>query len=296
MALGIGDDAAVVSIPAGEELVVATDTLVSGVHFPAQTTAADLGFRSLAVNLSDLAAMGARPAWATLALTVPEADESWLAAFAGSFFALGERFDVALIGGDTTRGPLTITVQLLGLVPAGQRLCRHTARPGDDIFVTGTIGDAAAGLGLLQTAEAEQSAHGDFLIQRFLRPEPRVVCGRGLLSVANAAIDLSDGLIGDLAKLAEASGVGARVALEKVPVSDAFAARFGESERAWQLLCSGGDDYELLFSCSPDRLAELPADDNCKLTRIGEIVAGDELDLRLHGRRIDQPVAGYSHF
>ena len=208
VALGIGDDAAVLECPAGTQLVATTDTLVAGRHFPDGTPAAAIGHRALAVNLSDLAAMGARPAWALLALTLPAADEHWLTEFAAGFGALARAHDVTLAGGDTTRGPLCITVQLLGHVPQRRALTRAGGRPGDLVFVSGTPGDAAAGLAVVQGRLAAPPDSGQYLRERFLLPTPRVALGERLRGYARACIDVSDGLLGDAGKLAAASGAG----------------------------------------------------------------------------------------
>src|SRR5215472_16941657 len=211
VAIGVGDDAALLRVPEGAELVAATDTLVGGVHFPPQSTPASIGHRALAVNLSDLAAMGARPAWALLALTLPEADEQWLTEFAAGFGALARAHDVALIGGGTTRGPLTVTVQLLGHVPHGRALTRAGGRPGDVLFVSGSPGDAGAGLAIEQGRLAAPADAAPYLRERFLLPAPRVALGERLRGYARACIDVSDGLLGDAGKLASASGSGAEI-------------------------------------------------------------------------------------
>ncbi|HET7675523.1 MAG TPA: thiamine-phosphate kinase, partial [Gammaproteobacteria bacterium] len=205
--LGVGDDAALLQTPAGTELAISTDTMVEGVHFPAGAPAHAIGWRALATNLSDLAAMGATPAWATLALTLPQADEAWLQEFARGFFELADQFGVALVGGDVTQGALTVTVTIHGHVPAGAALRRSGAKPGDRVFVTGKLGGAAAGL-----AAYPNDGRG-----RYLYPQPRVAEGVALRGFASAAIDISDGLVADLGHIAEASGVGAQMALEKVP-------------------------------------------------------------------------------
>ncbi|HET6656068.1 MAG TPA: thiamine-phosphate kinase [Gammaproteobacteria bacterium] len=243
--LGIGDDAALVRVPDGHELAVTTDTMVESIHFPADAPAHAIGYRALATNLSDLAAMGAAPAWATLALTLPSADEAWLDAFSRGFFELAETFDVALIGGDVTRGALTVTVGMYGIVPAGQALRRNRARAGDRIVVTGTLGAAAAGL---QAWPAGKEQRG-----RYLYPQPRVAEGLALRGYASAAIDVSDGLLADLGHIIEASGVGAEVEVGEVPL----ALEGVEAARAHNMALTGGDDYELCFTIDPARLDAL---------------------------------------
>src|SRR5256714_4955871 len=254
---GIGDDAALLAVAPDAELVATTDTLVAGVHFPHQSPPASIGHRSLAVNLSDLAAMGARPAWALLALTLPEADEDWLAQFAAGFGALARAHEVALVGGDTTRGPLCVTVQLLGHVPRGEALRRGGARAGDALFVSGTPGDAAAGLALEQGrlhAPAEALA---YLRERFLRPTPRIALGERLRRHATACIDVADGLLGDAGKLADASRAGVEICFGAVPVSETLLRTLGE-ERARELALTGGGDHPACFPVRAGELAALP--------------------------------------
>ena len=296
--VGIGDDGAVLQPTDGRELVVVVDTLVEGVHFPTGFNAADLGFRSVAVNLSDVAAMGATPRWMTLALTLTgdAATDVWLESFASGLKDAAGEFSVALVGGDTTRGEnLVVTVQIIADVVAGQSLRRDTAKPGDLVFVTGTVGDAAAGLTLLGSATG--SAGGE-LESRFCRPAPRVDFGRLLRGVASAAIDVSDGLIGDLKKLAAASGCAAQVNIDRVPRSDALDARFDRRE-AEQFALGGGDDYELCFTApaaAEARIADLAAAADVAVTRIGRLVAGTGVSCFRAGLPVDYDDAGYRHF
>ena len=296
--LGVGDDAALLTVPAGHELAACTDTLVDGRHFPAVTRADDIGWRALAVNLSDLAAMGATPAWATLALTLPAVDEDWLEGFVAGFAALATQHQVALVGGDTTRGPLTITVQALGFVPAGTALRRGGARPGDLLYVTGWPGDAAAGLALIEGRLAGQGANRAALEGKFRRPEPRLGFGTRLRGVASACIDISDGLAADLGRLAAASGVGATVRAAELPLSRALFALAGE-DRAREFALGGGDDYELLFTVPPAARAALAAvtasagAPACHC--IGEIAAGR--GVRIQGERGELALPrGWDHF
>ena len=302
VAIGIGDDAAVVDVAPGEQLVVAADTLVTGVHFPAVTAAADVGHKALAVNLSDLAAMGARPAWATLALTLPSADEAWVAGFARGFFALAERNGIELIGGDTTCGPLTVTVQIMGLVPQGQALLRSGARPGDLIFVSGTLGDAGLALRLLQGGEAGAPAYDNVLAARLHRPEPRLALGETLRGLASAAIDISDGLLADLGHILDRSGVGATLWIDRLPRSKAFRALV-EDEQApdwFDLPLSAGDDYELCFTVAPawvDSVLAVAEQLALPLTPIGEIEVRPGLRcVRDDGRAFVPTRPGYEHF
>jgi thiamine-monophosphate kinase len=254
---GIGDDAALLQVPPGRVLAVCTDTLVAGVHFPPETTAAAIGHKSLAVNLSDLAAMGAEPAWATLALSMPDTDSAWLAAFSGAFFALADRYAVQLVGGDTTRGPLVITVEAHGFVPPGKALRRQGARPGERIYVTGTLGDA--GLALRRGVRRDER-----LRTRLDFPQPRIEAGLVLRDYASAAIDISDGLLADLNHLLEGDRLGASLQIDALPRSQAFLAALPtlEPERRqlfYGLPLGAGDDYELCFTVAEHCCRELEA-------------------------------------
>ena len=296
--LGVGDDAAVLNVPAGHELIACTDTLLEGRHFPTGFAAFDIGWRSLAVNLSDLAAMGAEPRWATLALTLPSIDEEWLEEFIGGFATLAQAHGVALVGGDTTRGALVLTVQALGTVPVGAALPRSGARAGDLLYVTGWPGDAAAGLALLQGTLTGAGANRAALELKFRRPEPRVAFGQRLRGIASACIDVSDGLAGDLGRLAGASGVAAVVRAAELPLSRALYALAGEG-RARQYALGGGDDYELLFTV-PEAgragLARATAASGAPACHcIGEITAGR--GVRVVGEKGDLPLPkGWDHF
>lgn len=296
--LGIGDDGAVLSCPEGHELVAVTDTLVEGTHFLRGSSPASIGHRALAINLSDIAAMGAQPAWALLALTLPKAEEGWLADFAAGFGALARRFGVALVGGDTTSGPLCITVQLLGFVARGRALRRSGGRPGDALFVSGSPGDAAAGLALERGPPAPDTADDRYLRSRFLYPEPRVALGERLSGWASACIDISDGLLGDLGKLTAASGCGASLELESLPLSAALTAS-RDPESAWRLALTGGDDYELLFTVPVARLAALEAalpQAQWAYRRIGSLCAGSGVRVQRGGAVIEFSHSGYDHF
>lgn len=297
VALGIGDDCALLRVPNGMELAVTTDTLVRGVHFPDDTLPEALGHKALAVNLSDLAAMGAEPAWATLALTLPEADERWLEAFARGLLGVAERFKVQLVGGDTTQGPLSVTLQVFGFVPEGLALRRDAARPGDLIYVTGTLGDAGLGLGILQGRLPGSPPKVDYLVERLERPLPRVEAGLGLRGIARAAIDVSDGLLADLGHMLKASGVGATVQVERLPLSAAFRAVAGED---WNVALSSGDDYELCFTAPPDRRDEVEAvarETGVPCACIGVIEQAPGLRLvRNDGAAYTPSGRGYEHF
>jgi thiamine-monophosphate kinase len=296
--LGVGDDAALLECPPGTQLVATTDTLVAGVHFPATVPAAAIGHRALAVNLSDLAAMGARPAWALLALTLPAADESWLAEFAAGFLQLARAHEVALVGGDTTRGPLCVTVQLLGHVPSGRALTRSGGRAGDVLFVSGTPGDAGAGLKLEQGLLSAPPEAAPYLRERFLLPTPRVALGERLREHASACIDVSDGLLGDAGKLAAASGTGLEILFAELPVSRPLTQTLGDAA-ARELALTAGDDYELCFSVRPESVARLerelpPAQWNYR--RIGVLRATPGAVVMRAGTVMHFSHCGYQHF
>jgi thiamine-monophosphate kinase len=288
--LGIGDDAALLQATAGSELVVTSDTLVAGRHFPEDSSAFDVGWKSLAVNLSDLAAMGAQPRWFLLALTLPEADETWLAGFADGLASLARRHDAVLVGGDTTRGALSITITALGEVPKGTAMRRSGAQPGDAICVTGTLGDAA--LALQQGASADPA-----LRARLGRPEPRIAAGLALRDLAHAALDLSDGLLGDLQHILDASGVGAVVEAQALPDSPQLLAAVPELQARTELQLTGGDDYELCV-CLPEKAVDAArARLDVALTRVGTIV--NKPGLRVvdgEGLTITTSATAYRHF
>lgn len=296
--LGVGDDAALLDSPAGCDLVSAIDTLVDGVHFPHGCPARSVGHRVLAVNLSDLAAMGARPAWAVLALTLPNIDEAWLEGFADGFSDLAHAHDVALVGGDTTSGPLCATVQILGHVPRSQALLRSGARPGDLVFVSGTPGDAAAGLAVEQGRLTLASDAASYLRKRFLYPTPRLALGRSLRGYASACIDISDGLLGDVGKLAHASGCGVELSYRDLPVSEDLVEAVGD-ERARELGLTGGDDYELCFTVHPANVGrlrqELPPQ-RWGYSPIGTVRAAPGAVVMSDGNVMEFSHSGYDHF
>lgn len=300
--IGIGDDAAVLAVPAGQELAVAIDTLVEGVHFPRGTAAADIGWKALAVNLSDLAAMGASPAWALLALTLPDADAAFVEGFAEGFAKLAQSHRLALVGGDTTRGPLSISVAVHGFVPPGKALTRTGARVGDAVLVTGTLGDAAAGLHALQHPLDDgdgRSGLRDYLIERLNLPTPRLSAGAALRGQASACIDISDGLLADLGHICVASDVGAEIDAVLLPRSSALMALYDEAS-VLQFALSGGDDYELCFSVPAQRVADVQADLSrlgCGVTKIGRIVEGAGVRVRgTDGEWLVTDRPGWEHF
>ncbi|HEY3786375.1 MAG TPA: thiamine-phosphate kinase [Steroidobacteraceae bacterium] len=296
--LGVGDDAALLQCAPNCELVAAIDTLVSGVHFPTGSPAASIGHRALAVNLSDLAAMGARPAWALLALTLPATDELWLEEFAAGFAALARAHDVALVGGDTTSGALSVTVQLLGHVPKAAALLRSGGHAGDALFVSGTPGDAAAGLALEQGRLSASEEAGGYLRERFLYPSPRLALGDCLRGYASACIDVSDGLLGDAAKLAAASHCGVEIEIDRVPVSELLVGAVGE-QRARELALTGGDDYELCFSVpslAVEKLQHNLPPQKWGYTRIGMLRETAGAVVTSAGSVIEFAHSGFEHF
>ncbi len=306
--LGIGDDGAILDIPADERLVVTLDTLVAGVHFLDSDDPYDIGYKALAVNLSDLAAMGAQPRWVTLALTLPTGNAQWLEQFCTGLFELAALFNVQLVGGDMTRGPLTISLQAHGTVPPGLELRRSGAQPDDWIVVTGTPGDAGLALALacgqVTVPPAGSSDHQQALRQRLTRPTPRVLEGLTLRGQASAAIDISDGLAQDLGHILESSRVGATVWVDELPRSSAFAACIVaaglDDETAIQTILTGGDDYELCFCIAPahwETLRAFVATWECRCTIIGRVEAAPNVRWRYRdGQTYVLSRGGYDHF
>ena len=293
--LGVGDDAALLDVPPGQVLVAAIDTLVEGRHFLAGAPPESVGHQALAVNLSDLAAMGADPAWALLSLSMPDADAGWLGRFASGLFALAGQHGVALVGGDTVRGPRVVTITVLGFVPPVAALRRDGAHPGDVLYVSGWPGEAAAGLAALQSGATADSSEP--LVRRYLFAEPRVALGRALRGRATAAMDVSDGLLGDLGKLCAASGVGARLDLDRLPVSSELARRHSSAACEQHVLC-GGDDYELLFTLPPGDSEQVASDlaQSFVLHRIGVIEAGAGVRCMRGETQVTVTGSGYDHF
>ena len=296
-----GDDCAIVSLPENKQLLLTTDTLISGVHFPENTSAEDIAYKAIMVNLSDLAAMGATPAWITLAITLPEIDESWLQAFSNQFYALLSKFNISLIGGDTTKGGLSITIQAMGFCDKNKILRRDKAETGDKVFVTGELGDASIGLqAVLNNLHDERLSP---CIQRFNRPEARVKFAEELVLYSKCAIDISDGLVADLGHILDASFCGARIQLSAIPVSASAQCYFdlyNKTETDWSMLLTQGDDYELCFTVNKNNqsaVEKLAKKHRLKLTCIGEITESRELNfVNLNGELVDFEQTGFKHF
>lgn len=296
--LGIGDDCAVVQPPEGRQLVMSIDTMVEGVHFPKGTDPEHIGTRVMCASLSDLAAMGARAHWFTLALTLPESNADWLARFAEGMFSVANQSACSLIGGDTTRGPLCISVQVHGSVEKGRFLRRSGARPDDIVYVTGDLGDGAAGLAIIQKKMTVSPSVYGYLLKRFYSPTPRFAEGEMLIGVASSAIDLSDGLYADLGRICEASAVGAVLDISRIPISPLWRDYTSESQRLqWAL--TGGDDYQLCFTVPRDQVARVEGwirEGRLSATAIGKITNRQGVVLVKNGKPFELERRGYDHF
>ncbi len=298
MVLGVGDDAALLALPgADRHLVVTTDTLIEGVHFALGAPGYDVGYKALAVNVSDLAAMGARPLAFLLNLSLPAIDRAWLAGFREGLFTLADAVALDLVGGDTVRGPLSVTITALGTVPPGGALRRSGARAGDRVYVSGFLGEAALGFFTRSGRLALPPELHAPVLARLDRPLPRIQEGQALAGIASAAIDISDGLVADLGHILKASGVGAEIDLRRLPLSSAYDAAFATVGYDPALVF--GDDYELCFTVPPERvpaLAGITPRFSCGFHYLGDIVAGHELVLR-DGQDVYAPArSGYNHF
>ncbi len=293
--LGIGDDCALLRVPEGEQLAVSLDTLVEGTHFPPGTAPEHIASRLMGACLSDLAAMGARPAWITLALTLPKADVSWLQPFSVTLAAHAQRYGLSLVGGDTTRGPLSVSLQVHGFVPPGKAMCRRGARAGDQLYVSGTLGDAMAGLDQIQN----HSQPDPYLQGRFYAPTPRIETGLAIRPYVSAAIDISDGLLADLGHILNASAVGAEIELSNIPLSAAIKSHYN-AKRALNWALSGGEDFELCFAVNAAQQADFEQALQAHplpLTRIGTVTAGDTLSCLQKGKPTEpRGTTGYQHF
>jgi thiamine-monophosphate kinase len=295
--LGSGDDCAVLAPPPGQELLMTIDTLLEGRHFLASMDPADLGYKAVAVSLSDIASMGGEPAWMLGALTMEEADEDWLERFSQGIFEILETYGVALVGGDFTRGPLTVSTQVTGFVPKGRAIRRSGAKVGDKIFVTGTLGDAGLALADQLAQVSLDSLSKSLVYPRLNRPTPRVAEGVALRSLATAAIDISDGLVADLGHLIKQSGVGAKVTVDNLPLSPTLKGL--PPEQALALALSAGDDYELCFTLPPDQESAMRSlmPQETRITEIGQIVSGAAIEfIKNDGTLYQCPSRGYVHF
>jgi len=296
--LGIGDDCALLQPPAGQQLAVSMDTLVADVHFPADADPEQIAERALRVNLSDLAAMGADPLWFTLALTLPAVDEDWLRGFSRGLFRVARAFNCALVGGDTTAGPLSITLQVMGAVTPHLALRRDGASVGDYVVVTNYLGDGAAALAVIQQRLQLEPVHEAYLRERFYHPRPRLEEARLLRGLASAALDISDGLVADLGHLCAASDLAAVIDVESLPLSPALQALDDlDQARRWAL--TGGDDYELCFTLPPEKMPELAmliAEGRLQASVVGELVPGRGVTCELQGEPYELTQQGYQHF
>lgn len=286
--LSVGDDCALLSVPLGYELAITTDTMVENVHFFPDVNPEELAHKLLAVNLSDLASMGAKPIAVTLDLTLPRVNEQWLQQFSTGLFALADKYQVDLIGGDTTAGPLTLSIQAMGLVESGEALKRSGAKVGDLVYVTGTLGDAGLGLKVKQGYQMEDS---ESVLTQFNKPVPRVDEGLQLLHIANACIDISDGLAADLGHILDVSGVGAQLDYQQLPLSKELE-QYIQQTQDWEMPLLAGEDYELCFTVSPEKVSEL----NVQCTCIGRIEAKKGLRLNKQEQIVDFKTVGFDHF
>ncbi|WP_119968476.1 thiamine-phosphate kinase [Shewanella japonica] len=296
--LGIGDDCALVQPAENKSIAISCDTLVENIHFLPSMPAHELGYKSVAVNLSDLAAMGADPAWMTLALTLPDVDNDWLQQFSEGLFEAAEYYSVSLIGGDTTRGPRSINITIHGQVPTGKALTRGGAKIGDWIYVTGTLGDSALGLDILLGKQDVDPQFKEFLINRHYHPTPRILAGQALRSLATSAIDLSDGLNSDIAHILKASNVGAVIDVNELPLSTSLVGSVGP-EQAINYALIGGEDYELLFTVPEAQRGALDTaliHAGVKFVKIGQICAGDKLRLVSNGEPFELDLKSFEHF
>ncbi|WP_256383135.1 thiamine-phosphate kinase [Photobacterium toruni] len=300
VALAIGDDCALVDVAANYQVAISTDSLVAGTHFLVDADPALVAYKALASNLSDLAAMGATPAWVSLALTLPTIDEAWLAPFCHVFFELANKYNIQLIGGDTTKGPLSITLTVQGLVPRGQALTRSGAQVGDDIYVTGDLGDSAAGLALILNQSHCEPALAAALVERHFKAQPRVNVGEALRGIASAALDISDGVIADVKHISDRSQVAIEIDVEQLPLSaELLAFCHGDRQQAQQLALTSGEEYELCFTApkaNRDALKLALAHTNVKYSCIGKVVAGHGLSLLQLDKPLSWQLSGWDHF
>lgn len=299
--LGVGDDAALITVASGMQLAISADMLVAGTHFFADCNPYQLGWKSLAVNISDMAAMGAQAKWATLAIALPKIDDVWLTQFSDGFFACAKQFNIDLIGGDTTRGPLTISVQIMGEVPISAAIKRSGAQINDDIWVSGQLGSAALGLAHLQNTLTDKVLDADDLtlcLQALHAPIPRCVLGLSLRGIASSCIDISDGLLADLGHILSASNCGATLNLDAIPCIP-FLKKSIENPAIQSYILAGGDDYELCFTApksARENLTKISQQLNCALSLIGEVQVGTDLNVILHKQKVSISKQGFDHF
>lgn len=296
--IGIGDDCALVTPAENKSIAISCDTLVENVHFYPDIPAKHLGYKSLAVNLSDLAAMGAEPAWMTLALTMPEVDETWLEQYTEGLFEVADYYGVSLIGGDTTRGTRAITITVHGQVPTDKALRRNTAQAGDWIYVTGTLGDSALGLDILRNKQQVPGQYESYLTHRHYRPTPRVLAGQSLRNLASSAIDISDGIVSDITHILKGSELGAVISVEDLPLSEAMQASVSNDEAIGYAL-TGGEDYELLFTIPEAQKGALETtlgQTGVKFTQIGQMTQGTSLRLLKDGESYIPANYSFEHF
>ena len=298
VAMGIGDDCALLNVPDGQQLAVSMDTLVGGVHFPKNADPELIAERALRVNLSDLAAMGAEPLWFTLGLTLPKANAQWVKGFSQGLFRVANEYNIALVGGDTTRGNLSITIQVHGAVSPGRGLMRGNASVGDEIFVSGPVGNGAAALAVIkQELEVGKSAFSYFM-DHYYRPQPKLKESQALVGVAESAIDISDGLVADLNHICEQSVVGAQIHLERIPLSEPVS-KLVPFEKGIQWALSGGDDYQLCFTVPPSRMKQLEQlvdQKRLEAVHIGQITKGSGVACLYNGEEVLLNMQGYQHF
>lgn len=296
--LGIGDDCALVQPALNKSIAISVDTLVENVHFLPTMPANALGYKALAVNLSDLASVGAEPAWMTLALTLPKVDETWLKLFSQGLFEAADYYDIALVGGDTTRGPKSITITVNGQLPNGTALNRSGANIGDWLYVTGTLGDSALGLKILTNDLPAKENDRDYLINRHYRPTPRVLAGQSIRGIASSCIDLSDGLLSDIKHIMKASNVGVEIDVGKLPLSASMLETVS-FDKALNYALAGGEDYELMFTVSEDNRSAMESaleDAKVKYTKVGQIQGGNKLKLVLNGEAYIPQISSFQHF
>lgn len=296
--LGMGDDCAVIQPLERHQIAITTDTLVAGVHFPVETCARAIGHKAVAVNLSDLAAIGADPAWISLAITLPNIDEAWVKEFCAGMFELCEYFNVQLIGGDTTQGPLSITITAQGNLPNDKQITRAGAKAGEWLYVTGEVGDAALALQHLQGKINVEKIYHNSIETKLNFPTPRILVGQVLRNYATAAIDISDGLVADLNHLCTASQVGVNLVIDNLPLSSALRDSVSIDE-AYSLALLGGDDYELLFTVSDSNKVAMETaliNTGVTITCIGQLNSSKKIKTLLNGESVVMDLRGYEHF